>query len=109
MNPSTTNLEVLLLQRLGFDDAAFLGFVLLLTVGYCLRGVVWDKPDPHLYRWFEKPQSGSLGSKSEATRDIGLKLEQSVSYRTGLHQIQADMLMVEQTRSDILGLPIRYC
>jgi NADPH-ferrihemoprotein reductase len=84
MESSTVNMEQLLLRRPELDDFAFLGFVILLSLGYCLRGVVWNKPDPYHHMWFEKPQAGSIGAKSEATRDIGQKLEQTVSTKAAI-------------------------
>jgi NADPH-ferrihemoprotein reductase len=67
-----------LLQQIYFDDLAFLGFLVLLSICYGSRGIVWDKPDPYHHVWFEKPQADG-DSKEANTRDIGLKLEQSVS------------------------------
>jgi len=78
MDSSTTNITALLLRRPEFDDIAFLGVVLLLSICYSLKGIAWARPDPHHHLWFEKPQSDIVSSKSKETRDIGLKLEQSV-------------------------------
>ncbi len=70
-----------LLRQLEIDDFAFLSLFLFLSVCYSLRGVVWDKPDPYHHLWFEKPQTANAGADGATTRDIGLKLEQSVGFQ----------------------------
>lgn len=60
------------------DDFACLGVFVFLSICYAFRGVLWDKPDPHYHLWFEKPQ-GDGAFKEANTRDIGQKLEQTVS------------------------------
>lgn len=67
-----------LFQQLKLDDLAFLGFIILLGACYTSRGIVWAKPDPYHHLWFEKPQAGDEDQKAKTTRDIALKLEQSV-------------------------------
>ena len=58
------------------DDFAAMAVITTLTVIFLLRGVAWDKPDPFLYKMFERPQE-SMGSKKKdaETRDIREKLD----------------------------------
>ena len=60
----------------------FITLILLAFLGaaYLLRGIVWDKPDPYYYKYFERPQQleGS-SSQQQATRNITQKLEESSS------------------------------
>jgi NADPH-ferrihemoprotein reductase len=59
------------------DDVAFLAFIILTGLFYSL--VIKEKPDPYHNLWFEKPQSTNANTKEADTRDIGAKLEESVS------------------------------
>jgi NADPH-ferrihemoprotein reductase len=68
-----------LLYQLQVDDIAFFGICVFLGVCYSLRRILYEKPDPHHHLWFEKPQGADADSKEANTRDIGLKLEQTVS------------------------------
>jgi hypothetical protein len=83
-----------ILQRAEWDDFATVGLILLLSICYSLRGIVWAKEDPYHHLWFEKPQSSAEYSKSVTTRDISLKLEQDVCEISDLELIlvhQADL------------------
>lgn len=48
----------------------------VLTVLYLLRGIVWDQPDPYLYKMYERPRE-KLGSvkANTGTRNISEKLD----------------------------------
>jgi hypothetical protein len=67
------------LSRLQFDDVLLLAVILVLGTCYSLKGVTWDKPDTYRHLWYEKPQSDVAGSRNKETRDIGAKLEETVS------------------------------
>ena len=66
--------KLLLLQK---DDVAFL--TLLLFSGLFYTFFLRDKSDPYHHLWFEKPQATNLEARAVETRDIGQKLEESVS------------------------------
>lgn len=69
------------IKQLHRDDIAALILVLLLSIAYSLKGLVWDKPDPYYHLWFTKPQGEEAGSSKKATtRDVALKIQQDVSY-----------------------------
>jgi hypothetical protein len=59
------------------DDIAFLTLIILTGIFY--NFYFKEKPDPYHHVWFEKPQAIDANAKGAATRDIGLKLEESVS------------------------------
>ena len=62
-----------------FDDFAAMAVLATLTVLYLFNGTLWNKPDPYLYKMYERPQQNMPGlSASKSTRDIGKKLEQTV-------------------------------
>ena len=64
----------------GFDDFAAMAVLATLTVLYLFNGTLWNKPDPYLYKLYERPQEKLPGlSASKSTRDIGKKLEQTVN------------------------------
>ena len=58
------------------DDIASLCVIFLLTATYTL---LRSKPDPYQYIFFEKPQETDGVGKETETRDIGKKLDESVS------------------------------
>lgn len=62
------------------DDLAAMAVVATLSVLYLFKGVLWNRPDPYLYKMYERPQE-HLKSESAAitTRDISKKMEQMVS------------------------------
>ena len=66
-----------LLQQAQKDDVAFLALIILTGIFYNLY--IKEKPDHYHHVWFEKPQQTDASSKRAETRDIGLKLEESVS------------------------------
>lgn len=58
------------------DDFAAMAVITTLTVLFLLRGVVWDKPDPFLYKMYERPQEKMGSVKKDAeTRDVREKME----------------------------------
>lgn len=68
-----------LLQRASFDDVVAMAVVALLSAAYLLRGTLWDKPDPYLYKMYERPQE-KMGTKGAAaiTRDVAERMQQVV-------------------------------
>ena len=63
-----------------FDDVVAVAVVAILSAVYLVRGTLWDCPDPHLHKMYERPQE-SMGSKSVATvtRDVSERMQQVVS------------------------------
>ncbi|RFU23791.1 hypothetical protein B7463_g12545, partial [Scytalidium lignicola] len=64
------------IHQLQPDDLAALTVVLFLSIWYSLKGILWGRPDPYYYVWFEKPQGKDLGYRKGVTRDIAEKLQQ---------------------------------
>ncbi len=69
------------LPRYGtLDDLAAMAILATLSVLYISRGVLWSRPDPYLYKIYERPQEHLTNqSAAQDTRDIAKKLEQMVS------------------------------
>jgi NADPH-ferrihemoprotein reductase len=65
-----------LIQRTQKDDVAFLALIVLAGIFYNLY--LKEKPDPYHHVWFERPQATDANAKGADTRDIGVKLEESV-------------------------------
>ena len=65
-----------LLQQAQKDDFAFLALIILTGIFYNVY--IKEKPDPYHHVWFEKPQTADANAKGADTRDIGVKLEESV-------------------------------
>jgi NADPH-ferrihemoprotein reductase len=65
------------LQQTQKDDVAFLALIILSGIFYNLY--IKEKPDPYHHVWFEKPQQTDANAEGADTRDIGVKLEESVS------------------------------
>lgn len=64
------------------DDLAAMAVLATLSFVYLFRGVLWNRPDPHLYKMYERPQERLADqSASQSTRDIAQKLEQIVRLR----------------------------
>lgn len=83
-NPQSQNLldlqsAVTSLPQYGaIDDFAAMAVLATLSLFYYF--VVRDRPDPFLYKMYERPQEKlGLGKLSEETRDIAKKLEETVS------------------------------
>jgi NADPH-ferrihemoprotein reductase len=68
-----------ILQRTQKDDVAFVAFIILSWIFYDFY--IKEKPDPYHHIWFEKPQQTDVNARGADTRDIGVKLEESVSFR----------------------------
>jgi len=66
-----------ILRRTQTDDIAFLALVFVTGLFY--TRYFKNKPDPYHHVWYEKPQATDANAKGANTRDIGLKLEESVS------------------------------
>jgi NADPH-ferrihemoprotein reductase len=65
-----------ILQNTHGDDVAFLALIIFSGIFYTL--FIKEAPDPFHHVWFEKPQSMDENAKSADTRDIGVKLDESV-------------------------------
>lgn len=79
----------------------------------------WNRPDPYLSVWFEKPQSKNGASSKTGpteTRDIAQRLEQLVRSRvpipsahsTRLSHLPSAHTVVGQTGRHLLGLAVRH-
>lgn len=68
------------LQAATFDDVVAMAVLAILSAVYLVRGTLWDRPDPHLYKMFERPQE-KMGSNSvaAASRDVSERMHQVVS------------------------------
>ena len=77
---SNTYIAAQSLQSAALDDVVAMAVLAILSAVYLVRGTLWDRPDPHLYKMFERPQE-KMGSNSVATvsRDISEKMQQMVS------------------------------
>jgi len=60
-----------------WTDVAALGLFALAGVGYSLRGIAWDRPDPYRYIYYERPQErkGAARTASLNTRNVAQRLE----------------------------------
>lgn len=88
------------------DDVAFLALAIFSGIFY--TRFIKDKPDPYHHVWFEKPQATDSNGKGAETRDIGQKLEESVSRGTYSSTCLANS-MIEERPCCILGLSVWYC
>jgi len=63
-----------------FLDLTALSLFLIASSALLLREYTWDKPDPFLYKWFERPQEKlTIGQKStQTTRNIAQRLQELV-------------------------------
>jgi len=68
------------LQAAAADDVVAVAVLAILSAVYLLRGTLWDVPDPHLYKMYERPQE-KMGSSSVAavSRDVAERMHQAVS------------------------------
>ena len=71
------------LQTASADDVIAMAVLAILSAVYMLRGTLWDKPDPYLYKMYERPQE-KMGAKTvkAATRDVAERMQQVVSAST---------------------------
>lgn len=64
-------------RHLQLDDVVAVAVVAAIVSVLWYLGLFWEKPDPHLYRLFEKPQANMTNAgATKGTRDIGEKLGQ---------------------------------
>lgn len=68
-----------LISSPGYDDFLVLAILLAGSIAYMGRGILWDKPDPYYYQWFERPQAGvaNLIASSKSTRNVAEKLAET--------------------------------
>lgn len=71
------------LQAASADDVVAVAVLAILSAIYLMRGTLWDVPDPHLYKMYERPQE-KMGSNSVAavSRDVAERMHQAVSKAT---------------------------
>ncbi|THW10268.1 cytochrome P450 reductase 1 [Aureobasidium pullulans] len=76
--PAFNNVFSHLSKNAGFEDIAAMALVGAASAAYMFKGTLWDKPDPYLYKWFERPQE-LMGGRAGAqqTRNIAEKLEET--------------------------------
>jgi NADPH-ferrihemoprotein reductase len=65
-----------LLQQAQKDDFAFLALIIFTGIFYNVY--IKQKPDSYHHVWFERPQAAAANAKGADSRDIGVKLEESV-------------------------------
>jgi hypothetical protein len=75
----TANFMVGSIQSASLDDVVAMAVLAILSAVYLARGTLWDRPDPHLYKMYERPQE-QIGSNSEApvSRDVSERMQQLV-------------------------------
>lgn len=81
LSDSTTAIRTIeSFQAAALDDVAAMAVLAILSAVYLLRGRLWDRPDPHLYKMYERPQE-KMGSNSVAavSRDVSERMQQVVS------------------------------
>jgi hypothetical protein len=76
----TANFVVESIQTAPLDDVVAMAMLAILSAVYLVRGTLWDRPDPHLYKMYERPQE-QMGSNSVApvSRDVAERMQQIVS------------------------------
>jgi NADPH-ferrihemoprotein reductase len=95
-----------ILQHSQKDDVAFLVFLLFSCIFY--KFIFKDKPDPYRHLWFEKPQATDANAKCAATRNIGQKLEETVSGSLINHNAPSLNHPTAQGYCDFVGFSIRH-
>ena len=95
------------LQSAALDDVVAMAVLAVLSAVYLLRGTLWDRPDPHLYKMYERPQE-KMGSTSVNTvsRDVSERMQQMVSNLSVIGLPERRLTIV--TRTQILlssGVP----
>ena len=68
-----------LIANASYGDLTILILLLIGGAAYISNGILWDKPDPYHYKWFERPQSTftSFAADAKNTRNIAEKLTES--------------------------------
>ena len=67
-------------QHVAFDDLAAMAVLATVTMVYLFRGSIWDRPDPYVYKMYERPQQNMVSTNvQQVTRDISKMLKQTVS------------------------------
>jgi hypothetical protein len=68
------------LQSASADDVVAVAVIAILSAAYLLRGTLWNLPDPHLYKMYERPQEKmGLNSVTAVSRDVTERMHQLVS------------------------------
>ena len=77
---STNYVTAQSLQSAALDDVVAMAVLAILSAVYLVRGTLWDRPDPHLHKMFERPQE-KMGSALVATvsRNVSERMQQMVS------------------------------
>lgn len=77
---SNTYVGVQSLQSAAFDDVVAMAVLAVLSAVYMMRGTLWDRPDPHLYKMYERPQEKmGFNSVAAVSRDVSERMQQMVS------------------------------
>lgn len=103
-------------RNASIDDIAAMAAVGLLSAAFLTKGKVWDRPDPHYYKWFERPQEAlGAGGVAKATRNVAEKMAEMVSPTTYITRVaaldravSADVSCVERRCGRFLGITIRH-
>lgn len=68
-----------LIQPTSTADILTLFSITVGSVAYLLKGIAWDRPDPHYHKFFERPQlsDSSFSDRKKETRNIAQKLEET--------------------------------
>jgi NADPH-ferrihemoprotein reductase len=77
--PELLRLIFEILKPGSWTDVDALGLFALAGVGYSLRGIAWDRPDPYRHIYYERPQprKGTARAASQNTRNVAQQLEDS--------------------------------
>ena len=98
------------LQAAAIDDVVAMAVLAILSAVYLVRGTLWDRPDPHLYKMYERPQE-KMGSNSVTTvsRDVSERMQQVVSHLSASCCWIFTYHLEERRHCCLLGLSIRHC
>jgi len=68
---SNTYIAAQSLQSAALDDVVAMAVLAILSAVYLVRGTLWDRPDPHLYKMYERPQEKMISNSAVAlSKDI---------------------------------------
>ena len=68
------------LQSAALDDVVAMAVLAILSAVYLVRGTLWDRPDPYLYKMYERPQEKmESNSVTTVSRDVSERMQQMVS------------------------------